>query len=73
MHGENLKRLWKTKSRFSLSDCPEMKEIQIKVILLLIIAIWVEASESNAKVPYTNYSEPAVIISSAYLEIKSYH
>ncbi len=50
-----------------------MKEIQIKVILLLIIAIWVEASESNAKVPYTNYSEPAVIISSAYLEIKSYH
>jgi len=73
MHGENLKRPWETKSRFSLSDCPEMKGMQIKVILLLIIAIWVKASESSAQVACTNHSEPADIISSAYPEIKSYH
>lgn len=50
-----------------------MKGMQIKVILLLIIAIWVKASESSAQVACTNHSEPADIISSAYPEIKSYH
>ena len=43
--------------------------MQIKVTLLLIIVIWGGISESNAQVPYTNYSEPDDFISSAYLEI----